>query len=385
MRERRGIAAVLLFIAGVFLLVPSGVRGSSPERAVKGIRYHSSREYTRVVMELSTSANYAVNRLRNPERLYVDLKHATLTDSSERVLAVSDGRVRKIRPAQFDDDTVRVVVDLEGASSYKIFRLHDPPRVVMDIFPGSARSSSRVSVPKVWGVKHVVLDAGHGGKDPGAIGPGGIREKTVVLDIARRVKKILEAKGGYRVSLTRNRDRYLSLEERTAYANAKKADLFVSVHANANRSRRLRGVETYFLNFTNNEESLKVAARENKISLKRMKQARSEEAVILASLQLQFQRDESLNLANFIQSSMISQLRKRYSRVTDKGVKQALFYVLVGAKMPSALVEVSYVTNLDEARRLKSATYRQSIARGIADGIATYFDKAAPLPKIAKR
>jgi N-acetylmuramoyl-L-alanine amidase len=276
-----------------------------------------------------------------------------------------------------------VVVDLEGASSYKIFRLHDPPRVVMDIFPGSARS--RVSVPKVWGVKHVVLDAGHGGKDPGAIGPGGIREKDVVLDVARRVKKILEAKGGYKVSLTRNLDRYLTLEERTAYANAKKADLFVSVHANANRSRRLRGIETYFLNFTNNRESLKVAARENKISLKRMKQARSEEAVILASLQLQFHRDESLNLANFLQRSMISQLRKRYGRVTDKGVKQALFYVLVGAKMPSALVEVSYITNLDEARRLKSATYRQSIARGISDGIATYFDKAAPPPKIAKR
>jgi N-acetylmuramoyl-L-alanine amidase len=253
----------------------------------------------------------------------------------------------------------------------------------MDIFPGSAQS--RVSVPKVWDVKHVVLDAGHGGKDPGAVGAGGIREKTVVLDIAKRVKKILEAKGGYKVSLTRSRDRYLTLDERTAYANKKEADLFVSIHANANRSRRLRGIETYFLNFTNNQESLKVAARENKISLKRMKQARSEEAVILASLQLQFHRDESLNLANFLQRSMISQLRKRYGRVTDKGVKQALFYVLVGAKMPSALVEVSYITNLDEARRLKSATYRQSIARGISDGIATYFDKAAPLPKIAKR
>jgi N-acetylmuramoyl-L-alanine amidase len=334
-------------------------------------------------MELSRRANYAVNRLHNPERLYVDLKHAILTDSSERALAVSDGRVRKIRPAQFDDDTVRVVLDLEGASSYKIFRLHNPPRVVMDIFPGSAQRT--VSAQKGWGVKHVVLDAGHGGKDPGAVGPGGIREKTVVLDIAKRVKKILEGKGGYKVSLTRSRDRYLTLDERTAYANTKDADLFVSVHANANRNRRLRGVETYFLNFTNNEEALKVAARENKISLKRMKQARSEKAVILASLQIQFHRDESLNLANFIQRSMISQLKKRYSRITDKGVKQALFYVLVGAKMPSVLVEVSYVTNLDEARRLKSATYRQSIARGIAAGIATYFDKAAPLPKIAKR
>ena len=233
-------------------------------------------------------------------------------------------------------------------------------------------------------VYKVVLDAGHGGRDPGALGSNGLKEKNIVLDIAKRVKKILEAKGGYEVHFTRDRDRYLSLEKRTVISNKHNADLFVSIHANANPSSRIRGMETYFLNFASNEQAMKVAARENRISLKRMKKARSEQEAILASLQLQNNRDESLKLANFVQDSMVYSMRK-YSRIKDLGVKQALFYVLFGAEMPSVLVEVSYITNPEEAKRLKSGNYRESLAKGIASGVKKYFDSIPPEHKIAMR
>lgn len=234
-------------------------------------------------------------------------------------------------------------------------------------------------------IRKVVIDAGHGGYDPGAIGSGGVREKDVVLDIAKKVKKALEAKGGYEVYLTRNNDKALSLEERTMVANEKGADLFISIHANAHNSKNVSGLETYFLNYTNEKEALKVAARENKISVRRMQKDRSEKEVILASLQLDNNVHESMNLANLVQKSMVAQLDRRYPRVRDLGVKNALFYVLVGAKMPSALVEVAFITNPTEAKRLKTKAYREHLANGIAKGVEKYFDTLPPEQKIAMR
>lgn len=335
--------------------------------AVTEIRHWSYQDYTRVVINLSGPVEFTNNVLRNPSRLYVDLKGSSLADGLEAEVAVKDGILKSIRSSQYDPETVRVVLDLGDMDSFKVFPMEDPQRVVIDVFGKSSRSK----------VRRVVVDAGHGGHDPGAIGPGGLKEKDVVLDVALEVKKLLE-KEGYEVFLTRDCDEFLSLEERTVIANEKNADLFVSIHANANRKRDVKGVETYLLNWTDDAEALKVAARENAITVKRMQQARSELGVILASLELQNKRDESLKLAHFVQRSMVSALDGRYGDVEDHGVKQALFYVLFGARMPSVLVEVSYITNYEEARRLRLKSYRNYLAHGITSGIDSYFGSALP-------
>jgi N-acetylmuramoyl-L-alanine amidase len=387
MRAGRGLSAVRVLGVSVlaillFSLAPaSSVPAARSSARVFDIRYWSSSGYTRVVIDLTRSTGFSINRLRTPERLYVDLYNAKLSYEKRNSIVVADGLLKNIRPAQFDDSTVRVVFDLSSIESYKVFRLSDPHRLVVDIFGDEVRREER----EILKTYTVVIDPGHGGRDPGALGPRGIREKDVVLDVARKVKRLLEEEQGYNVILTRDRDVYLSLEDRAAIANQKSADLFISIHANANRNKRLRGLETYMLNWTDNEEAMEVAARENMISLKMMKEARSDVGVILASLDLQRNRDDSLYLANYIQDSMVSNLRHRYSRIYDQGVKQALFYVLFGAKMPSVLVEVSYITNRDEARRLNSRQYRRHLARGIASGIKTYIAKSKPVQEIAKR
>lgn len=389
---------------------------------IKAIRYRSTVEYTRVVLDLSKTASFRSARIANPDRLYIDIPGSYLTRDVQNTLDVGEGPLKAVRAAQFDPRTVRVVFDLAEVEDFKIFSLDDPPRVIVDVFgqAGEKTGSSRIAVAggrsdaekkaaveriaqakrvakekRIPGKKHnignirnvrrVVVDAGHGGYDPGASGPNGIKEKDVVLDIAKRIKRILENKGGYEVYLTRSRDKFMSLEERTDVANKKGADLFVSVHANAHNSRRVRGIETYFLNFTNNAEAMKVAARENKISLKRMHGKRTDRDVILASLQLQNNRDESLRLANYVQGSMVSSVGRRYTHVRNLGVKEALFYVLFGAKMPSVLVEVSFITNPLEAKRLKSHSYREHLASGIAAGIEKYFDTLPPEQKVAMR
>jgi len=235
--------------------------------------------------------------------------------------------------------------------------------------------------------RRIVIDAGHGGHDPGAVGPRKLYEKDVVLDIALKVRKILMADPLNEVLLTRDKDVFIPLEERTSIANRKNADLFVSIHANASQNRQARGIETYLLNWTDDEEANKVAARENKISLKQMK-AMNKQAdtveMILSDLNRENKRDESIKLANYIQRSMISNLDNDYKNISDHGVKQALFYVLFGAKMPSVLVEVSFISNPEEENRLSQDSYRQDIAKSIAAGLNTYVSSAPVIQKVAE-
>jgi N-acetylmuramoyl-L-alanine amidase len=365
-----------VFIVLLFWFVFTPFSQADAEKVrVKGIRHWSSEGYTRVVIDLSKPAEFTKHRLKNPERLFVDLKNCAITEDIKKTFTVSDGILRRVRTAQYSSDTVRVVLDLNEIVDSKVFFITDPPRVVIDVFGNPWRT----------GIRRVVIDPGHGGHDPGAIGYKGLKEKDVVLDIALRVKKILEKAGGYEVFLTRDKDVYLTLEERTVIANKKNADLFVSIHANANRRKAARGIETYLLNWTDDEEAMRVAARENAISIRRMRQARSELGFILASLELQNKRDESLKLAHYIQKAMVSNLGRKYRHVVDLGVKQALFYVLFGARMPSVLVEVSFITNYEEAKRLKSWRYREQLAQGIASGIKTYFSSTYPIQKVAQR
>lgn len=367
---------------------------------LKGLRYHITPEYLRVVIELSGTAEFSKAKLSNPERLFLDINNAKLSKDLQKNYAINDTLVKGIRLGQFNADTARIVFDLSSTDyDFKIFSLEDPTRLIIDIFPKGAAGKKPVpeniekpvepakpDANREAGVirRKIVIDPGHGGHDTGAIGPSGLYEKDVVLDIALRVRDVIKKEyPSYDVILTRDSDVFIPLSERAQIANKSAADFFLSIHANASPNRKARGIETYLLNWTNDEEALKVAARENAISLKKMKQVQSELGVILASLDRDRKRDGSLNLAGNIQRSLVASIKSRYPKVADLGVKQALFYVLVDAQMPSALAEVSFISNPEEEKLLSEGAYKQKIAESIVAGINAYFDSEPRQQQVA--
>lgn len=367
---------LLLFLSPAF-------SAASDKIKVKDIHHWSSPDYTRIVIDMTGPAEFSKNRLSNPDRLYFDLRNTSIVTEIKTTLPVGDGILKTVRASQFNPDTVRVVLDIEEITDYNSFVLEDPARLVIDLY-GKGKKIDRpaTNISK----RRIVIDAGHGGHDPGAIGPNKLYEKDVVLDIALKVKTILKADPMYEVFLTRDKDIFIPLEERTAIANRKDADLFVSIHANASPRNMARGVETYLLNWTDDEEAMKVAARENRISLKKMKAMNRQMdivEVIKSDLMRENKRDESLKLANYVQRSMISTLENNHN-VHDLGVKQALFYVLFGARMPSVLAEVSFISNPAEEKLLSRDSYRMEIARAIADGVTTYFTSTPAIQKVVR-
>lgn len=349
---------------------------------VKDIRFWSSENYTRIVIDMTGVTEFSKNRLSNPDRLYFDLKDSFISKEINTSIPIGDGILKSVRAGQFSRMTVRVVLDLDKISDYQTFVFDDPARLVIDVY-GESNSANK---PEVNFVKRrIVLDPGHGGHDPGAVGPKNLYEKNVTLDIALKLKKILMEDPLNEVFLTRDRDIFIPLEERTAIANRKNADLFVSIHANASPKREAKGVETYMLNWTDDEEANRVAARENAISIKKMREMNRQMDivdVIKSDLIRENKRDESIKLANYIQRSLVTTINDDRKRSINLGVKQALFYVLFGAKMPSVLVEVSFISNPEEERLLSSDAYRSEIARGIAKGLNTYLTSAPAVQKI---
>ncbi|HSW61938.1 MAG TPA: N-acetylmuramoyl-L-alanine amidase [Dissulfurispiraceae bacterium] len=392
---------ILLFCAA-FVFVASGEPFAADPVEVKGVRQWAGQNSIRIVIDLSDSATYLKRQLSNPERLFLDLKNAKLSSISPKTVQIGDRIVRSVRLGQFSADTVRIVFDLDVQKyDCRVVTLEDPTRLVIDF--GQKGQFEQKPEPKIESVpeanpapvkpqpryesadvrRRIVIDAGHGGHDPGAVGKSGLYEKDVVLDIALQVKSVLlKQYPGYDVLLTREKDLFIPLDERAAIANRGKADLFVSIHANASTNRKARGIETYILNWTNDEESIRVAARENAISVRKMRQVQNEVTAMLASLERQSKRDESVKLAGYIQNSMISDVMQTYPQVNNLGVKQALFYVLVGAKMPSALVEVAFISNPEEESLLAKDAYRRRIASAVAAGIHSYF-LSAPSQKVA--
>jgi N-acetylmuramoyl-L-alanine amidase len=229
-------------------------------------------------------------------------------------------------------------------------------------------------------VSRIVIDAGHGGRDPGAHA-NGLRESEVVLDIARRVAERLAAEPGVEVVMTRNDDTFVPLGARTALANEVDADLFLSIHANASRNTRAHGVETYYLDFALNEEAEQIAARENLAAGGKMKDLQSLLETIAANSKLQ----ESREFAGVIQRAMVSELRAAHGEVRDLGVKQAPFFVLIGAHMPSVLAEVSFLTNRREADLLATDAYRERIADALIEGVLHYRKVLDPAPRVTQQ
>jgi N-acetylmuramoyl-L-alanine amidase len=365
---------------------------------VENIRHWSGKAYTRVVIDLDKEVRYKYQTLSKPSRIYFDLLNSKLSSNlKKKSFPVKDEFLQKIRVAQNQKDVVRVVLDFATISDYSVFSLYNPDRVVIDILGrGEGKEikpahiedivehkevadSKKPSLPKPntegkytlarqlgLQVGTIVIDPGHGGGDPGAIGHTGLQEKFVTLDIAKKLQQKLEQQLGCKAILTRSSDSFMTLEERTAIANANSADLFLSIHTNANRSKNTRGVETYFLNFAISPEAAALAARENAISHKNMAKLQD----LVKKITLNTKIDESKELARYIQSDMYLNL-KRWGAI-NLGVKQAPFYVLIGANMPSILVEVSFITHSEEERLLKTEIYRQQIADALFSGIKSY-------------
>ncbi len=246
----------------------------------------------------------------------------------------------------------------------------------------SANSNGAFSLARQLGlgISRIVLDPGHGGHDPGARGSG-LSEAELVLDVSLRLKKLLEKQPGIEVTLTRESDIFIPLDERTAIANRKNADLFLSIHANASRNPKASGVETYFLNFAANPEAEAVAARENSASGQTMHNLPD----IVRAIALNNKIDESRDFAETIQKAMVRKLSAKNKELRDLGVKQAPFVVLIGAGMPSVLAEISFVTHKQEGQLLKTGTYRQQIADALFDAITNYQKSLKSRTTIAAR
>lgn len=367
---------------------------------VTDLRFWSNPSYTRVVIDADREASYDHHLLKKdpsinkPQRLYVDLNNSRLGEHIRKSIPIHDDLLSDARAGQYTSDSVRVVVDIKSFDTYKIFSLKDPFRIVIDVWGSKAAKKSPIRPPGdtikkggkippgslakqlALGVRRVVIDPGHGGKDYGA--PGylkGTHEKKVALQIARRLAKKIRKELKLEVILTRNADRFLTLEERTAFANTKNADLFISIHTNASRDRRAYGIETYFLNLATDEEAIRVAAMENATSTKNI----SDLQKILYDLMQNAKINESSRLAGYVQSALVKHLKnKRYSRVKSKGVKQAPFYVLLGAQMPSILIETAFISNSRECKRLVSPKYQERLAEGIVQGIRNYIKATSP-------
>ncbi|HEY1268305.1 MAG TPA: N-acetylmuramoyl-L-alanine amidase [Candidatus Binatia bacterium] len=243
------------------------------------------------------------------------------------------------------------------------------PKAVSLIEKPPASAQPAKPAPQV--LRKIVLDPGHGGKDPGAVGADGIAEKDIVLGIAQKLSEKLKSLG-IEVVLTRKDDRFIPLEERTAIANAEAADLFISLHVNASPNPDARGVETYYLDNTNDEAALRMAARENGIARDKI----SDLQFILSDMVQNLKLEDSITLAHRLQGSVVTQVGGRYGEVRDLGVKKAQFYVLVGARMPSVLVEMFFVSNRIEGRALATDEYQQSLAEALFDGIKKYQETA---------
>jgi len=372
------------FILPLLFMLSLSVSEASKQTSVQKLRYSSYKSQTRVVIDLSGPVVFTQNRISDPDRIFFDIENSFLSGNINSSVPIMDGVLKKVRMSQFDNRTVRVVLDIDKMSTYSVFTLEEPQRLVIDVYPENAgesqkenRGSTKTLPDKSLNkIETIVIDAGHGGKDPGAVGPGGLQEKDITLYVGKKLGEILEQKQGVKIIYTRDKDIFVPLNERTEMANSHKADLFVSIHVNASERRKARGIETYFLNWTNDREALKVAARENKIPISKMEKIQDGLQMILQDLARNNKREESMRLAHSVHSSLVNSLRNDYSKIEDLGVKYALFYVLVGAEMPSILVEISFISNHEEERRLAASSYRNKVAEAIAKGIDAYISQS---------
>ncbi|MDE0885150.1 MAG: N-acetylmuramoyl-L-alanine amidase [Myxococcota bacterium] len=385
---RKGRAGYLL-LAGLALMLVAAERPPGLGD-VRDVRTWSYPDYTRVVVELSRPIELesdptvrlpANARAERPERLYLDLPGIWVGRRYNEGLSVGDGLLQGVRLGQNTRTTSRLVVDLERYEHHRMFTLRSPDRVVIDVYgeprpihstaearredPGKG-SNSRLSM-EIRRLHTVVIDPGHGGKDPGAIGIRGVHEKDINLKLARKLAQRLRARS-FKVVLTRDDDRFLNLEERTAIAESSGGDIFVSIHVNASENRDLRGIEVYYLDEEHERHNLEVAARENGVEPGEVDALQE----TLARLRVSEASRYSESLARYVHRDLTRGLAQTYGGVSDLGVKKGPFYVLFMSSMPAILVETGFLTNPKDAQLLSSDNYLEVVAAQIAAGLGHY-------------
>ena len=389
--------------------------------AVENVRYWETQNSVRVVIDVTGEIAFKQGEARSPDRVFIDISPARLNSLlAGKQWPVKSDLLDQIRIGQYDASTVRVVLHVGTIGQTTSFLLKDPDRLVVDVMaketaavsaqpvlaaviapppeppavpapanatikpapkppdtkspdaetkvitPAKPPNAGPRSLIRSLGLKlsRVVIDAGHGGHDTGSIGPGGYSEKELVLDVATRLKQLIETELAAEVVMTRNDDSFVPLETRTVVANQQQSDLFISIHANSSAVRSVRGVETFFLNFTSSREALETASRENAASERSIHELQD----LVKKIMLRDKVDESRELARHIQHAMAA----RKGAGTDRGVKQAPFVVLIGANMPSILAEVCFISNPEEERLIKTPQYRQAIADSLFEGVRSY-------------
>lgn len=329
------------------------------------IERYSAKDAARVVVFVSSPVRFEVGALaattNSGPRLFVDLRGASYAGKTS---LSTNGLLERVRAAPGPDGT-RVVLDLAEAAEHRVFYVPEPFRLIIDVAkPSAAKGASRE-------VRRVVLDPGHGGHDPGAIGPTGLREKDVALDIAHRAAPLIARELGISTLLTRDADVYVPLEERTARANGFGADLFISIHCNATERGASTGVMTFVLDDSKDQLASRIAALENAASpaatdeLERTLSAMSRSGDRVSNVR-------SGEFASLLQRAAMASLSPSYPDVPDGGVKRAGFYVLAGARMPAVLFETSFISSVRDETRFNTGDFRQKLADAIVNAIRAY-------------
>ncbi len=339
----------------------------APDVGLEELRFRSYPSFTRIVVETPIPIGHRVES-NGPKHSRIRLIGLA---AEARVEEVRDGFVEEVRLDRSGADALLSVAYEASRGELRVNQLADPPRLVFDfVRPGAAEPERRETAGPL---RVMMLDAGHGGHDPGATGPTGLTEKELVLDVTKRVRRLVEDRLGIKVLLSRDSDTFVTLRDRTTLANRERADVFVSIHANAHRHAASEGVEIYFLSSeATDNASRQVAALENAVtSFEKPAPGTRGRTDVLKSIlwdlaQSEFQT-ESSHLAETVLDSMTRALR-----IPNRGVKQAGFYVLGGAAMPAVLVEIGFVTNPREERKLRDSRYRDEMALAIYEGLAAY-------------
>lgn len=409
-----------IFIFLLFLILPAGLSAPSAAQSAKkmpntvpSISYSRTDHQETVIISLQREISYRARFLdHNPQknlpyRLFVDLFNTRLSSGLSKSPLPENSCITRIRTAQRNSTTARIVLDIRKKifrEDYRITQSSHPPLIKIEFFhaptekPADKTSAKETGQPSPEIVSTdsyeekppdkdpnlcvVVIDPGHGGKDPGAIGYRGLQEKDVCLPLAIQLQKFINSKKGYKAVLTRDKDIFLSLDERGAIANKYNADIFVSLHTNSHEDSRLTGIETYYLSFASDEAARKVAARENFTTAAEI----SDLEMIFFDLLQNNKINQSSILAGYVHNAMVDKLANGYGKkVRNLGIKHAPMRVLINTEMPCILIETAFISNPKEAKQLKSTAFQKTLAASIFNGIdnfrsaqKTAFNTASP-------
>jgi N-acetylmuramoyl-L-alanine amidase len=325
---------------------------------------------TRVVVDLNADVEHSISTLTNPSRVVVELRRKKAAPPAS-LTAAKPGDVPAAQPVATAPAVTTAKLPAPAPERAAVAPATAPVEIKVPP-PKAAQPTSRGerNLIRALGLKieRVVIDPGHGGHDTGTIGPTGLLEKDLTLDVASRLGNLISERIGSEVVFTRSDDTFIALEDRTALANEKGADLFISVHANSSSLRGVRGIETYYLNLTGERDAMEVAARENAASNRSIHELQD----LVSKITLTEKISESREFATQVQRNLFAAVSRDNPTLRNRGVRKAPFVVLIGARMPSVLAEVSFLSNPRDEKMLKTGAYRQKLAEALFNGVAAY-------------